>query len=215
MNLTGGQDGYQVYEPWFINICESEFWDWNMTWYPKPGDIPDFPPCFHKTVLIYIPCFLLWIFAPFEIMRANSNQAGPIPWGIGSITKLVHIMILFFATTFELPLSIWSDLSAEFQNDFWADLIRCIIKCLTFVLAGYLVLLFRRKGVRKSLPVWGFWLCMLVLQAFTVSSVIRTSIFIGARFLNILSFISILVVFIACCICDAKPSYVDPAGKKL
>ena len=41
-------------------FCVSPIWDANLTW--NTND-PDFTPCFHKTVLVYVPCGFLWILA--------------------------------------------------------------------------------------------------------------------------------------------------------
>ena len=51
-------------------FCISPIWDINLTWNTTD---PDFTPCFHKTVLVYIPCGFLWIFSYFGNIALFSN----------------------------------------------------------------------------------------------------------------------------------------------
>jgi hypothetical protein len=39
-------------------LCRSELWDLSLTWNTES---PDFTPCFHATVLVYIPALVLLI----------------------------------------------------------------------------------------------------------------------------------------------------------
>lgn len=41
-------------------FCAGPLWDVNLTW--NTAD-PDFTPCFHKTIFVYIPCGFLWVLA--------------------------------------------------------------------------------------------------------------------------------------------------------
>lgn len=49
--------------------------DWNRTWQTHN---PDLTPCFQNTVLVWIPCLYLWLFAPFYILYLKRNDRGYI-----------------------------------------------------------------------------------------------------------------------------------------
>ena len=45
-------------------FCATPLWDMNLTWYTDSN--PDFTPCFHKTVLQYIPLAILILILPYQ-----------------------------------------------------------------------------------------------------------------------------------------------------
>ncbi|TRY93238.1 hypothetical protein DNTS_014375 [Danionella cerebrum] len=49
--------------------------DWNVTWYTAH---PDLTQCFQHTVLVWFPCFYLWICAPFYCFYLIFNNNGRI-----------------------------------------------------------------------------------------------------------------------------------------
>ncbi len=56
-------------------LLSSCFQDWNRTWQTHN---PDLTPCFQNTVLVWIPCLYLWLFAPFYILYLKRNDRGYI-----------------------------------------------------------------------------------------------------------------------------------------
>ena len=46
------------------SFCESPLWDLDLTWNTTN---PDFTPCFHQTVLTYIPTAVLILGIPFQV----------------------------------------------------------------------------------------------------------------------------------------------------
>ncbi|XP_037779151.1 canalicular multispecific organic anion transporter 2-like, partial [Penaeus monodon] len=67
-------------------FCGSQFWDANLTWYT---DTPQFTPCFERTVLVWIPCGFLWLFAPLETHYVLQSADRLVPWSWLNISKLV------------------------------------------------------------------------------------------------------------------------------
>ena len=45
-------------------FCSSAFWDLDLTWNTNN---PDFTPCFHQTVLTYIPAVVIILGLPFQV----------------------------------------------------------------------------------------------------------------------------------------------------
>ena len=81
-----------------LTLCLSDLWNTEYTWYPENGP-PDFTPCFHKTILVWVPCIQLWLTSVIEVQRAKSSNSGPIPWSFLNILKtLLLIMILATST---------------------------------------------------------------------------------------------------------------------
>ena len=68
--------------PWF---CATPIWDSNFTWNTED---PDFTPCFHKTVLVYLPCAFLWVFALLDQVQSWKSLARNCPWSWNNIAKL-------------------------------------------------------------------------------------------------------------------------------
>ena len=48
----------------FYSFCSSPFWDLDLTWNTTN---PDFTPCFHQTVLTYIPALVILLGLPFQV----------------------------------------------------------------------------------------------------------------------------------------------------
>ncbi|KAF7641265.1 hypothetical protein LDENG_00287320 [Lucifuga dentata] len=49
--------------------------DWNRTWYTAS---PDLTRCFQNTVLVWLPCFYLWLCAPVYLFYLSSHDRGYI-----------------------------------------------------------------------------------------------------------------------------------------
>lgn len=55
-----------------LTLC---FQDWNVTWYTAH---PDLTQCFQHTVLVWFPCFYLWVCAPFYCLYLGFYDNGRI-----------------------------------------------------------------------------------------------------------------------------------------
>ncbi|KAF0306973.1 Canalicular multispecific organic anion transporter 2 [Amphibalanus amphitrite] len=64
--------------------CHSEFWNTSLTW---DADVPDFTPCFERTVLVWVPCGFLWLFSPVETLMVLRSNDRFIPWTVLNICK--------------------------------------------------------------------------------------------------------------------------------
>ncbi|XP_023225674.1 multidrug resistance-associated protein 1-like [Centruroides sculpturatus] len=72
-------------------FCGSTFWDSQLTWNTSS---PEFTSCFQKTVLVWMPCGFLWLFAPLETYYLLKSSARNIPWTWLSISKIIIICFL-------------------------------------------------------------------------------------------------------------------------
>ena len=75
----------------FKRFCGEEIWDNNTVY----SDNPDFSYCFQNTILIWIPCFVLWSIAPlwwYMLTRTKRPKTKP---SIITILKIVNILFVF------------------------------------------------------------------------------------------------------------------------
>uniref|UniRef100_A0A672QTA2 Multidrug resistance-associated protein 1 n=1 Tax=Sinocyclocheilus grahami TaxID=75366 RepID=A0A672QTA2_SINGR len=77
--------------------------DWNRTWQTHN---PDLTPCFQNTVLVWIPCLYLWLFAPFYILYLKRNDCGYI--------CMTHLNRAKTVIGFTLWLICWADVFYSF-----------------------------------------------------------------------------------------------------
>ena len=82
--------------PWF---CATPIWDSNFTWNTED---PDFTPCFHKTVLVYLPCGFLWVFALLDQVQSWKSLARNCPWSWNNIAKLTITSLLSILSIVEI-----------------------------------------------------------------------------------------------------------------
>ena len=79
------------------NMCFTNFFylfqNQSLSWYT---DDPDLTPCFQKTILVWVPCLFLWVWAPLETYYILSSKTKGIPWSWKNCLKLVCINILNF-----------------------------------------------------------------------------------------------------------------------
>ena len=102
-------------------FCASPLWDVNITWYPRNGQPPDFTPCFHKTVLVYIPVAFLLLLSPLEFMRNTSNKLNRIAWAWLNVLKLVITLLLCTSVVLQeanLALMAYNDVAPAVGADF-------------------------------------------------------------------------------------------------
>ncbi|KAK8748985.1 hypothetical protein OTU49_015624, partial [Cherax quadricarinatus] len=71
-------------------FCNSTFWDLNITW---NSNDPDFTLCFEQTVLVWVPCGFLFLFAPLEIFYLRQSMDRLVPWTLLNICKLLLQLI--------------------------------------------------------------------------------------------------------------------------
>ena len=126
-------------------FCSGEFWNQNLTWYT---DSPDFTVCFHKTVLVYLPCLFLWLFSPFEVRSNFLSRKCFVPWTFFNVAKIVSCSLLAIICILELFR--FGILGNNDDEDFEiepADYVGSSIRLATFLLEIFLILIGRRAGL--------------------------------------------------------------------
>ncbi|XP_059549253.1 multidrug resistance-associated protein 1 isoform X1 [Myotis daubentonii] len=147
------------------------FWDWNVTWYTSN---PDFTKCFQNTVLVWVPCFYLWVSFPFYFLYLSHHDRGYI--------QMTHLNKAKTALGFLLWIVCWADLFYSFWERNWGNfpapvfLVSPTLLGITMLLATFLIQLERRKGIQSSGIMLTFWLIALLCALVILRSKIMTAL---------------------------------------
>uniref|UniRef100_A0A669E2C3 Multidrug resistance-associated protein 1 n=1 Tax=Oreochromis niloticus TaxID=8128 RepID=A0A669E2C3_ORENI len=139
--------------------------DWNRTWYT---DNPDFTQCFQNTVLVWLPCFYLWICAPFYLVYLHTHDHGYI--------CMNHLNKAKTAVGFLLWIICWSDVFYSFWERSHVSspapvrLVSPTLLGLTMLLAVMLIHYERMKGAQSSGVMLIYWLLALLCATVTFRS---------------------------------------------
>uniref|UniRef100_A0A1L8E4B5 ABC-type glutathione-S-conjugate transporter n=2 Tax=Nyssomyia neivai TaxID=330878 RepID=A0A1L8E4B5_9DIPT len=148
------------------DFCGGPIWNDTLTWATQD---PDFTPCFHKTIMVWVPCGFLFLFAPLEFYFIAASKNGRIPWGFLNISKAIGIFLLFALSTADL--AVGADLRiAETPGVYPVHIVTPIILMITFILAQILLLLHKKKGIRSSGLMFLFWLFIVLCAIFRFRS---------------------------------------------
>ncbi|XP_036164279.1 multidrug resistance-associated protein 1 [Myotis myotis] len=147
------------------------FWDWNVTWYTSN---PDFTKCFQNTILVWVPCFYLWVSFPFYFLYLSHHDRGYI--------QMTHLNKAKTALGFLLWIVCWADLFYSFWERNWGNfpapvfLVSPTLLGITMLLATFLIQLERRKGIQSSGIMLTFWLIALICALVILRSKIMTAL---------------------------------------
>ncbi|XP_036445135.1 multidrug resistance-associated protein 1 isoform X3 [Colossoma macropomum] len=147
------------------------FWDWNRTWHTHN---PDLTQCFQNTVLVWIPCLYLWLFAPFYFFYLKSHDRGYI--------CMTHLNKAKTVTGFLLWIVCWADVFYSFWErgrgvaSAPVYLVSPTMLGITMLLATLLIQYERMKGVQSSGIMLNFWLVAMVCATVTFRSKILQAV---------------------------------------
>ena len=74
------------------SFCASPLWDLELSWNTTN---PDFTPCFHQSVLTYIPTILLIIGIPFQVVLLQLQQKSSSQFQAKSHEQYGQIFLFF------------------------------------------------------------------------------------------------------------------------
>uniref|UniRef100_A0A8C1FTC2 Multidrug resistance-associated protein 1 n=1 Tax=Cyprinus carpio carpio TaxID=630221 RepID=A0A8C1FTC2_CYPCA len=186
----------------FVLAC---FQDWNRTWQTLN---PDLTPCFQNTVLVWIPCFYLCLFAPLYILYLKRNDRGYI--------CMTHLNRAKTAIGFTLWLICWADVFYSFwERSHGATiapvyLVSPTMLGVTMLLATFLIQYERKKGVQSSGVMLNFWLITIVCATVTfrskiLHSVLNVNVFKYTTFY--IYYTMLLISLILACFSDRPPLF--------
>uniref|UniRef100_A0A672ZW33 Multidrug resistance-associated protein 1 n=1 Tax=Sphaeramia orbicularis TaxID=375764 RepID=A0A672ZW33_9TELE len=142
------------------------FWDWNRTWHTAN---PDLTQCFQNTVLVWLPCFYLWLCAPIYLLYLRRHDNGYI--------CMSHLNKAKTAVGFLLWIICWADVFYSFWERSHDNVISAPVHLvsptllgLTMLLSTLLIQYERMKGVQSSGVMLIFWLLALLCATVTFRS---------------------------------------------
>ncbi|XP_076337840.1 multidrug resistance-associated protein 1-like isoform X2 [Tachypleus tridentatus] len=148
-------------------FCFSPFWDLQVTWYTNQ---PDFTPCFHNSILIWIPCIFLWLLVPVEVTRTRKRKGPPLPWTLLTMSKLLFCLGLIVLTLTDLIFKV--KLQNEGEAVSRVEFCSAYTKIITFVLVFFLILRDKRLGRKSSGVLFLYWFFLALCGGLTYRSII-------------------------------------------
>uniref|UniRef100_A0A8C5H4M2 Multidrug resistance-associated protein 1 n=1 Tax=Gouania willdenowi TaxID=441366 RepID=A0A8C5H4M2_GOUWI len=190
----------------FCSLDNSDpFWDWNLSWNTTN---PDFTQCFQNTVLVWVPCFYLWIFAPIYLIYLRSHGYGYICMSLLNKAKTIVGFLLWIICWLDVFYSLWersngSGIPAP------VHLISPTILGLTMLLATLLVQYERKKGIQSSGLMLIFWLIALLCATIVFRSKVLHPLTVCVwRYTTFYIYYGLLLVsFILSCLTDQPPLF--------
>uniref|UniRef100_A0A087YGI1 Multidrug resistance-associated protein 1 n=1 Tax=Poecilia formosa TaxID=48698 RepID=A0A087YGI1_POEFO len=143
----------------FCSVDSSDpFWDWNSTWNTSN---PDLTLCFQNTVLVWVPCFYLWMCAPIYLLYLHSHDRGYICMSHLSKAKTVVGFLLWVVCWSDVFYSFWERNHSSSQTA-PVHLVSPTLLGLTMLLATFIIQHERIKGVQSCGVLLIFWLVALL-----------------------------------------------------
>ncbi|XP_069159719.1 multidrug resistance-associated protein 1 [Procambarus clarkii] len=138
-------------------FCNSTFWDPDVTWNTTD---PDFTLCFERTVLVWVPCGFLWLFAPLEISYIVNSVDRLVPWSWINISKLVVSTLVLACEA----VSFFDVVDRSSGEDVpGVDYMAPALIFLSVLLQLVFVMLEKKRGMQSSGYLFTFWLLLMVL----------------------------------------------------
>ncbi|KAJ1097026.1 hypothetical protein NDU88_002155 [Pleurodeles waltl] len=147
-------------------------WDLNVTWHTEN---PDFTPCFHNSILYWIPCIYLWICAPFYFTYLCRHDKGYIRMSHLSKAKTCIAVLLAGLCYTELFYTIWT--ITHHIPEPPVLLISPFLLGSTMILAVFIIQYERIQGVRSSCVLLFYWILVLLCSLFQLRSKILQNLF--------------------------------------
>ncbi|KAG7334686.1 hypothetical protein KOW79_001282 [Hemibagrus wyckioides] len=146
-------------------------WDWNVTWYTLN---PDLTKCFQHTVLVWFPCFYLWLCCPFYVLYLRRFHHGRISFSRLCCAKTVLGVCLVLFGILELLYLLFERKAAIKHH--MVFLLRPVIRSLTMVLAVCIIHLERIMGCRSSLFLFLYWTMTVICSIVPLRANIHTTV---------------------------------------
>ncbi|XP_013391801.1 multidrug resistance-associated protein 1-like [Lingula anatina] len=198
----------------FTEFCGSEFWNFTITWNNEVG--PDFTPCFQNTVLIWVPCGLLWLALPFYSTFLKRRK-GHINSNALNITRTIITLLLVCDVLLDV-FKTASEYETESPPPPLVHFVSPGILAVTLMLVAVIQQVERAKGVYSSGVLWIFWFLLIVAgivpfysKVVNFDKVWKNDIY---RFVTFFVYFGLLLVqFVLCCISDLPRNNL-PEGAK-
>ncbi|XP_077530982.1 multidrug resistance-associated protein 1-like [Haemaphysalis longicornis] len=150
---------------WF---CGTPFWETSNS--TTSGRSADLSLCFQDTVLLWLPCSLLWLCAPFEARAMREGDRKERPWTALNAAKVVLSLFLIVVACIEFVLRLSELLSGA--SPFPVHFVAPPVRIAAYVLTMFLVRGGRLAGFYTSAPLFLFWMMMTIASTIRFRTVI-------------------------------------------
>uniref|UniRef100_A0A8C1G2J6 ABC-type glutathione-S-conjugate transporter n=2 Tax=Cyprinus carpio TaxID=7962 RepID=A0A8C1G2J6_CYPCA len=185
----------------------------------KKNTHPDLTQCFQHTVLVWFPCFYLWVCAPFYCLYLRFYDNGRISLSSLCCAKTgLGLCLASFGLLEMVYLLVEKRRDIEHHMVF---LLSPIIRSFTMILAVLVIHLERLRGFRSSIFLFLFWtlavICSLVPLRANIQTIIDEGFSADAmRFVAFFTFFSLqLAQLILSCFADHRPVTLKPVYVKV
>ena len=164
---------YKMASKFESDFCNGSFWDTSLIWESKH---PDFTNCFQRTILCWIPAFLLVLFCLLEVPHyfSSRNPNRKIPWSTLNIIKIIANVGLIIVNIAELILIAVTDSDKDvLTNVYPVDYVAASVFLLSYILSLVILWLSLRYGVRTSPALFLFFLVSVICEGINFRSVVR------------------------------------------
>ena len=138
-------------------FCRGPLWDSNLTWHTAD---PDLTVCMRDTVLVGLPCAVLWLSGPIWLVISAKNGPGQFGLRHGKLfwAKFVLCLLLFCSSVQELS-NRFEDLNDDMHP---SDVFGPVCLMVTSLLSVAMTLLEKNWKIIRSSPQFTFWLLITI-----------------------------------------------------
>nr|CAD7441508.1 unnamed protein product [Timema bartmani] len=180
--------------------------DANLTWYTET---PDITPCFQKTVLVWLPCAVLWAACPLETFYILGSKTRDIPWNFHNVSQMIltSTLILLSLVDFGAAIYWYTNGYEVYSVAYYSPAVKVATLSLSLTLLVYL----RENGLRTSFAQFLFFLvhviCGVPQFKTELISLLQNEAEYSPTITYLVYYIISVLVFILTCFVDKPPNF--------
>ncbi|CAF1081744.1 unnamed protein product, partial [Brachionus calyciflorus] len=150
-----------------IKFCDSPLWNVSSFAIDKQ---PDFSSCFQKTVLIWIPILILFIYSPISVGISFRNKNLPLGYSWRFLTKLLFTLLLIGVEIVNFFIYLIESLNS--REVYVVNFVKPVILIISYMYVILLMYIFNRNRQKFSIVLTTFWTTLI----FSYSVILRSKI---------------------------------------
>ncbi|XP_045849379.1 ATP-binding cassette sub-family C member 6 isoform X2 [Meles meles] len=180
---------------------------WNGT-EPEPTALHLLNVCFLKTAGVWVPPMYLWVLGPIYLLYLHRHGQGYLRTSLLFKAKLVLGLALIILCTSSVSVALWRIQRGTPQAPEF--LIHPTVWLTTMSFAMFLIHTERKKGVRASGVLFGYWLLCFLLPATSAAQLTFRGDFQSDPFYHLSTYLCLSLVaaqFVLSCLVDHPPFF--------
>ncbi|XP_030874909.1 multidrug resistance-associated protein 6 isoform X2 [Leptonychotes weddellii] len=182
-----------------------EVWNWTE---PEPTAAHLLNVCFLKTAGVWVPPMYLWVLGPIYLLYIHRHGRGYLRMSLLFKAKLVLGLTLIMLCTSSVSVALWRIQRGTPQAPEF--LIHPTVWLTTMSFAMFLIHTERKKGVRTSGVLFGYWLLCFPLPATSAAQLALQGGFQSDPFYHLSTYLCLSLVvaqFVLSCLVDHPPFF--------